>query len=524
MANAWHVQWLAEGVSRWNARRKSVRFTPDLSGINFRDHLPKDFRDSPKTSRYFEKIDLRDCDLSEADMSHMNFSRAKFSGANLNNARLEHTNFTKAVFAGTSLRSTSFDGSILTGTTFKNCDLTDTDFGNANLQESNLSSVTLTSEQGHRLRLSMSHQKARSISIEDGRANSALYTTTVEDDFSKSIIGHSPPQVDDRTPKNRYQVFYGTTRAPIIERGAVTGFGGERATSISYGVCEVIIPESRKIGSLGSPLWKRLLNRKDDRIHLEHLIPLNQDIFSDHLTHTAKVMKIKERPTIFVHGYRNSFEDAVLRAAQIGSDLGLGQGIGLFSWPSKNTLLGYAADGAACDASAFQLADFIETFIDSSPEKSVNLIAHSMGCRCLVGAFEKLANGRKNILKRVNQVVLAAADIDSGVMPNIASQTVRYFSRTTSYVSDRDDALRISGWLHQFPRVGISPPLFTHEFIDTVIVNDWDLGEFSHGYVGSSRLVLSDIYQLIKHGHSPDYRHGLELVSGNEPAHWRMRD
>lgn len=105
MANAWHVQWLKEGVNKWNKRRKRIEFEPDLSELNFFDILPDDFRDAPKTSRYFEKIDLSDSNLAGADLSRLNFQRAKFDGASLAGADLTRSNFELATFVGSDLRN-----------------------------------------------------------------------------------------------------------------------------------------------------------------------------------------------------------------------------------------------------------------------------------------------------------------------------------------------------------------------------------------------------------------------------------
>ena len=98
MANNWHVEWLKEGVLRWNNRRKRVSFSPDLSGIRFFEHLPKDFRDDPKTSRYFEKLDLSDANLTLSDLSDLNFAKANFTDADISGANLSKSNFKDAKF------------------------------------------------------------------------------------------------------------------------------------------------------------------------------------------------------------------------------------------------------------------------------------------------------------------------------------------------------------------------------------------------------------------------------------------
>ena len=272
---------------------------------------------------------------------------------------------------------------------------------------------------------------------------------------------------------------------------------------------------------LGSPLWKRLLNQKDDRLKIDSLIALDEDLFFRHLIDSADSMKIKEKPTIFIHGFNNSFEAAVLRAAQIGFDLQIGQGVGLFSWPSKGKKRGYSADEAAAEASKYLLADFIEKFVANAPSTSVNIIAHSMGCRCLLGALEVLSNGRKSTLKRVNQIILAAADVDTAIMPHLGKAATNYSTRTTSYVSDQDKALKVSGWLHSYPRVGFVPPTFVMSGMDTILVNDDDLGTMSHGYVGSSRTVLSDIFDLLSKNKDPSLR--FSLIATNA-GYWKIKE
>lgn len=91
----------------------------------------------------------------------------------------------------------------------------------------------------------------------------------------------------------------------------------------------------------------------DDRLRLDHLISMNETLFWKLISETADRMKVREHPTIFIHGFNTKFEDAVLRAAQIGYDLGIGQRIGLFSWPSKGSIIKYNADETMSEASKY---------------------------------------------------------------------------------------------------------------------------------------------------------------------------
>nr|WP_272212160.1 alpha/beta hydrolase [Marinicella sp. W31]MDC2878067.1 alpha/beta hydrolase [Marinicella sp. W31] len=235
-------------------------------------------------------------------------------------------------------------------------------------------------------------------------------------------------------------------------------------------------------------------------------------------------MKIKEHPTIFIHGYNVSFSESVKRAAQLGHDLGLGQGIGLFSWPSKGRIGSYSADEASSEASKYLLAEHIYTFTSNSEKGRVNIIAHSMGCRCLIGALEILANGRTNTLKKINQIILAAADIDAATMPYQIKRTLKYCTRTTSYISDQDNALKVSGWLHEFPRIGITPPTFVSDGLDTVLVNDSQIGESSHSYLGENRSVLNDIFELLKRNTNPTDRFSIEPVLSIWGDYWKIKN
>lgn len=513
MANSAHVEWLAEGVTRWNKRRKKVKFSPDLSGVRFFSHLPSDFRDDPKTSRYFEGLDLSGANLRDADLSDLNFTSADFSGADLSRANLSKSNFARAKFIRSRLEEANgtratfsnaiFEDSVIPGMTFSGAQLERAIFISVSMDASQIAEISSQSAEIFSSRSELQLQK--------GIAKAAPTAPAKEADKK------------EKTRKNKYDVFYATNRDAIFERGALTGFGNSFCDRIVFGLCEVIVPESHRIGSIGSPRWKRLLNRQDDRLKIDSIISLTEELYWHHLLATAENMKVQARPTIFVHGFNNSFESAVLRAAQIGYDLGIGQGIGLFSWASKGSLWSYTTDEATSDASKYQLAKFLESFSLNGSHDGINVIAHSMGCRCVLGALEVLASQRSEALGSIHQLILAAADVDSNAMPHVGSLALRHAERVTSYVSDKDQALKVSGWLHGFPRIGITPPTFVLSGMDTIIVNNLSLDDFSHLYVANDRTIISDMFSLLKHGLSPEQRHSLERIAKGAVAYWRFR-
>lgn len=513
MSDAEHAEWLKEGVDSWNRRRKKVQFSPDLSGIRFFDFLPPDFRDAPKTSRFFEKIDLSDADLKNSDLSGLDFVGAKFLGADMSNSNLSMSNFGKADFTNAILSGANARHSLFDNSKFENSALDGISFEGSSIEGAIFIASKIPPSQIEEVVL----QKA---SIFEDRKEFLEYRSEIS---SPKISSNRDDNVG-KSKKNRYDVFFATNRDPIFERGVLIGFGGNNSNAIRRGVCEVIVPEGHRMGSLGSPLWKRLFNKMDDRLRLDHLISMNEELFWKLIRQTSDKMNIREHPTIFIHGFNTKFEQAVLRAAQIGYDLGIGQGIGLFSWPSKGRLRKYAADETLSEASKYFLADFIQDFTVNSPTGKVNVIAHSMGCRCLTGALEVLSHKRTATLKKVNQVIMAAADVDAAIMPHQGGLAVKHCKRMTSYVSGLDTALKVSGWLHNYPRVGITPPTFVLDGMDTIIVNDLDLGDFSHGYLSSSRAILSDVFTLLKKNSPPESRHAIEPVLSGTSKYWRIKN
>lgn len=439
--------------------------------------------------------------MSNSNLSMSNFGEADFKDAVLSGANARHSLFNNSKFENSALDGIELAGASMDGAIFIACQV----------PPSQIEGVVL--------------QKA---SVFKDRDEFLEYRASLSPSFEEHAISfeeHARSVVDiGKSKKNRYDVFFATNRDPIFERGELTGFGAKNSNATSLGVCEVIVPEGHRMGSLGSPLWKRLLNKMDDRLRLDHLISMNEKLFWKLIQDTSDRMKVPEHPTIFVHGYNTTFEQAVLRAAQIGYDLGIGQGVGLFSWPSKGKFYAYNPDETLSEASKYFLADFIEDFTLNSPAGKVNLIAHSMGCRCLSGALEVLSHKRTATLKKVNQVIMAAADVDAAIMPRQGGPAVKHCKRMTSYVSGLDTALKVSGWLHSYPRVGIAPPLFVLDGMDTIIVNDSDLGDFSHGYLSSSRAILSDVFTLLKGNSPPDNRHAIEPVFDGTTKYWRIKN
>jgi esterase/lipase superfamily enzyme len=314
--------------------------------------------------------------------------------------------------------------------------------------------------------------------------------------------------------KAGYVVWYGTNRAPIDGKGYSTA----RDDAVHYGSCRVFIPDSHKIGSIGSPWWKRLLTMTDDRLQLIAIDELQDGVYwSGIAAQLAAIDAEERRAMIFVHGYNVSFQEAALRAAQIGSDLSIEGAMAFFSWPSQGSPLGYAADAATIEASEDVIADFMTDFAKRSSANAVHVIAHSMGNRGVLRAVDRIAEeAQQRAGKPFGQIILAAADVDADLFRRLSAAYAKVANRTTLYVSRRDRAVEASRWLYSSPRAGLTPPTLVLPDIDTINVTNADLTTLGHGYVAEARDVLGDMHALILSGAAPSERFPLRQAENEE--------
>jgi esterase/lipase superfamily enzyme len=319
------------------------------------------------------------------------------------------------------------------------------------------------------------------------------------------------PSAPLQADKAEYLVWYGTNRRPNDPRDAGKGYSAARDNAVHYGSCRVFIPQSHKIGSIGSPWWKRLLTLTDDRLRLLSVDELQQSAYWNGIGTQLAALDANERAAlIFVHGYNVSFQDAALRTAQIGFDLSVKGAMAFFSWPSQGSTRGYPADEATIEATEGVIAEFMTDFAERSGAEAVHIIAHSMGNRGVLRAVNRIAaTAQRRTGKPFGQIILAAADVDADVFRQLSAAYAEVASRTTLYVSKRDRAVEASRWLHHFARAGLMPPTLVVPGIDTINVTNVDLTMLGHGYVAEARDVLIDMHALITRGAAPNERFGL---------------
>ena len=321
------------------------------------------------------------------------------------------------------------------------------------------------------------------------------------------------------------RVMFATDRELATQREGSCKFSNARSASgrVKYGICEVSIPHGHKIGEIESPNWWKLQFFRDPG---KHVTLLRSEVLPVGNYFRLLKASINRSPDtdafIFVHGYNVSFEAAALRTAQIAYDLQFQGAPILYSWPSRATLRGYLADEATIEVSAKLFQRFVVDVASKSGVRTLHIIAHSMGNRALLLALERLAasSGRPAI----NNVILAAPDIDAERFYQIAEAISGYPSRVTLYASSRDKAIRASMKLHDAPRAGESGEnIVITPSVDTVDASRVDTDFLGHAQFAKRRELLGDIFELLSKGTPPHRRFTLEPKVHQRGRYWAFR-
>ena len=299
-------------------------------------------------------------------------------------------------------------------------------------------------------------------------------------------------------------------------------FSGERSKEVTYGQCQVYVPENREVGSLGRGLIGRILHG-DNRVRIQSTEGLSQLTFWNEISSEISRLDDRERQAIvFLHGYRTKFDDAARRTAQLKFDLSHNGPAAFFSWPSLGRTVGYSGDEAAIEGSEEDIREFLIDFAQRSGAKEVHIIAHSMGNRGLLRAMDTISRAAMATPIRFGQIFLAAPDVDAQLFDSLAVAYGALATRATLYVTRNDKAIGLSKQRHQFARVGLVPPVSVVPGIDTIDASNVNLGLLGHSYAAEVRPVLADIHELINDDTPPDRRFGLRRVIEATAAHWEF--
>ena len=251
--------------------------------------------------------------------------------------------------------------------------------------------------------------------------------------------------------------------------------------------------------------------------------------------------------TIYVHGFKNSFEEAALTAAELSLySGGLGPYI-LYSWPSLDSLYEYSHDRDSVRYTTAHARRFVELLASEIEAghlsaTQINFIAHSSGAEVVGSVLRELGlmshdrtPEQRREQWRVGDVLLVAPDISTDVArERILKEDLRgMYDKIVVYSSKRDSALRwASNVLYRATRIGsIRETNLTEadrywlgraQNVTLINVDAQSNGDpVNHSHHRYSGATLSDILLSMRSDLSPEdrglIRHEGEII-------WRFAD
>ncbi len=345
----------------------------------------------------------------------------------------------------------------------------------------------------------MSSKECRTKAKEDGKAVAIIFAT------------------------DRRQAKEATSSAQEADKLYVS----ERDDALHFGCAVVFVPASAQNASdlralIGRGPRGGPANQPDKHFHVvstEMAAPLLPGSGRDlQLTGEGNDQNL-DRGLLFIHGYNSSFADALLRVAQIAAAIDYPGRVYLFSWPSQESRISYAADMDLAEQAEVDLQYFMKLILRDANLFRLDIMAHSMGSQILLRsidslrpAFDRRIGPERKDRVRLGQVIFAAPDVSELVFVRKVNMLRQFAERVTVYASANDGALDVSQLLRgRVPRAGSirsdKTPIYVEDvqFIDiTGETLPWyNIGRYYgpyHSAFAYEAPVLEDMKALLKEG------------------------
>ncbi|NTJ41237.1 alpha/beta hydrolase [Agrobacterium larrymoorei] len=231
-----------------------------------------------------------------------------------------------------------------------------------------------------------------------------------------------------------------TTRAPSDDRAIL--FGGERGTGLKVDAVTVSIPPdaNRTVGQVQWP--KKLPPNPLKDFSTVSVEPITNEV--DTRGWIKRHSPKDKRVLVFVHGFNNRYEESVYRFAQIVHDSRANVVPVVFTWPSRASIFDYNYDKESTNYSRDALEEMLTRVAKDSSVSDVTVMAHSMGTWLAVEALRQMAIRNGRVLPKINNVILAAPDLDVDVFGRQYVSLGKDRPKFTLFVSQDDRALSLS--------------------------------------------------------------------------------
>jgi esterase/lipase superfamily enzyme len=347
------------------------------------------------------------------------------------------------------------------------------------------------------------------------------------------------PEPEDATYAVQ-RVFFGTNREIEDDTDIGPVFGYERGDALRVGFRDITIPkDAHDVGEIELPksltvfsitLWEE---KEDPDRHFTVLetAVLSPDELQAMASEVARGAETYQGSAfVFIHGFNTTFRAAMFRAAQLTYDMGFDGPAFAFSWPSVGSTIDYVADLDAAENAAPHMDAFLDLVFSTPGVEKVHVIAHSMGNAALKDLLTlrgtKLSERND---KPIDQLILAAPDLDADVFEGIYEHFTRVAQGVTIYAASTDLALLASKSIRKnYVRLGDVGPAgpVVVPGVDTIDVSavGTEILSLNHNIYARNRGVLDDLARLMLTGLRPPTSRmpTLEAVTKDIGTYWRI--
>ncbi|MDJ0826653.1 MAG: alpha/beta fold hydrolase [Rhodobacter sp.] len=329
----------------------------------------------------------------------------------------------------------------------------------------------------------------------------------------------SPLALDEEFDVQR--IFFGTDRAQDGSDDKGPSFGADWANALTLGHTDITIPkDAHRLGRVERPKNLRILRvilwqqKEDPRKHftVQETALHDEATFLEFAGAEAQAAEAYANTAfVFVHGFNTTFGSAVFRAAQLAHDLGFDGPAFAYSWPSIGETEDYLRDVDSAENATPYMDAFLDLVFQTPGVEKVHLVAHSMGNAALAELLTRSGTRLSTRGKAIEQLVLAAPDLDAAKFDNIASYFTDAARSVTLYACASDRALlasqAIRGGFIRLGDVGADGPKIVPDVdsIDITAVGS-DLFSLNHSTYAENRTLLDDLGALLLTGDRPPPR------------------
>lgn len=224
-------------------------------------------------------------------------------------------------------------------------------------------------------------------------------------------------------------------------------FDDTRSTSVSFGQATVAVPPQHKLGVVEYPAKIAKPKSEFGVVHAE-TTPDAKGFERMLAESISKQPKNARAAIVYVHGFNNTFAEALFLNTQLMHDYKRTEIPIMFSWPSSGRNLGYLHDHESILTSRSALEALLDT-LERSDLDSFLIVGHSMGAQLVMEALRQRAiRSEGRLWRKLGAVALISPDIDLNVFEQQIIDMGGLPQPFILVASENDRMLNLSGVLN----------------------------------------------------------------------------